>query len=212
MIRPLATGQTPAWVRLLAPFRYLSIQHGHKTRLDWIWPGVLTVITVAVFCSLPVQPPLLGDHGVLQGVHDLIVLFSAFFVVALAAVATFAPGSLDELMHGTPPLLHERELTRRQFVCYLFGYLAVLSFLLFLAIVGAQIVVPSLHVILSPALFSWLKLIAGTVFTLAFWNMMITTMLGVYFLIERVNVNESTAAGGGPRGSRRRPGSGQRTA
>jgi hypothetical protein len=212
MIRPLAKGHTPAWVRLLAPFRYLSIQHGHKARFDWIWPGILTVVTVAGFCSLPIQPALLGEHGVLQGVHDLIVLFSAFFVASLAAVATFAPGSLDELMRGTSPLLRDRELTRRQFVCHLFGYLAVLSFLLFLAIVGAQIVDPSLHVILSPTLFSWLKLVAGTIFTFAFWNMMVTTLLGVYFLIERVNINEPAVADEGPRGSRRRSESGQKTA
>lgn len=211
MIRPLARGETPAWVRLLAPFRYLTIQHGLKSRFDWIWPGILTAITIIVFCLLPIQPKLFGDHGILQGIRDLIVLFSAFFVAALAAVATFARESLDDPMQGTSPRLGERELTRRQFVCYLFGYLAVLAFMLFLAIIVAEIGTPSLHVVLSPPLFSWVKLITGTIFTLAFWNMMVTTLLGVYFLVERVNFDESTADGS-PRESRRRSGTGQRAA
>lgn len=205
MIRPLARGETPAWVRLLAPFRYLSIRHGLKPRFDWIWPGVLTVITVVVFWLLPVKPSLLGEHGVLHGVRDLIVLFSAFFVAALAAVATFARESLDDLMQGTSPRLNDRELTRRQFVSYLFGYLAVLSFVIFLAIVAAEIVAPSFHTMISAALLPWVKGMSGAIFAFAFWNMVVTTLLGVYFLVERVNFDESTADGG-PRESRSRPG------
>lgn len=163
---------------LFRPFHYLAIQHGHKARLDWIWPGALTVITITVFCLLPVQPPLLGEHGIMTTLLGLIVLFSAFSVVALVAVASLARGSHDEYMH--------EDLTRRQFALHLFGYLAVLSFLLFLAIVGAQVVVPSLHVLLSRTLFSGVKLGTGTMFALAFWNMVVETMLGIYFLIERV--------------------------
>jgi hypothetical protein len=211
MIRPLARGETPAWMRLLAPFRYLRIRHGLKPRFDWIWPGVLTVVTITVLWLLPVQPKLLGEHGVLHGVRDLIALFTAFFVAALAAVATFARESLDDLMQGTSPRLHERELTRRQFVSYLFGYLAVLSFGLFLAIVAAEIIAPSLHVAFSPRVFSWVRAISGTVFVFAFWNMIVTTLLGVYFLVERVNFDETTADGS-PRETRRRPGPGQRAA
>ena len=205
MIRPLARGETPAWVRLLAPFRYLSIRHGLKPRFDWVWPGLLATTTVVGFCLLPVQPPLLGEHGVLHGVRDLIVLFSAFFVAALAAVATFARESLDDLMQGTSPRLNDRELTRRQFVSYLFGYLAVLSFIIFLAIVAAEMVAPSLHVLVRPVLFQWIKGLSGAIFAFAFWNMVVTTLLGVYFLVERVNFDESTADGG-PRESHQRPG------
>lgn len=203
MIRPLARGETPAWMRLLAPFRYLSIRHGLKPRFDWIWPGILTAITVIGFAVLPVKPALLGEHGVLHGVRDLIVLFSAFFVAALAAVATFARESLDDLMQGTSPRLHNRELTRRQFVSYLFGYLAVLSFGIFLAIIAAEITAPSLHVMIWPAVLPWIKFVSGAIFAFAFWNMVVTTLLGVYFLVERVNFDESTVDGS-PRESRPR--------
>jgi len=203
MMRPLARGETPAWMRLLAPFRYLLIRHGLKPRFDWIWRGIMTGITLVILWLLPVHPKLLGDQGVLHGIRDLIALFAAFFVAALAAVATFARESLDDLMQGASPRLHDRELTRRQFVSYLFGYLAVLSFGLFLAIVAAEIVAPSLPIVLGQTLYWWAKAITGAIFVFAFWNMVITTLLGVYFLVERVNFDESTADGS-PRESRRR--------
>jgi hypothetical protein len=41
---------------------------------------------------------------------------------------TFENKTLDHEMQGTTPTLYGRNLTRRQFVCYLFGYLAALSF------------------------------------------------------------------------------------
>jgi hypothetical protein len=188
MIRPLAPGETPAWKRLATPFRYLSIRHEIKTRFDWVWPLILTFITMMTFWLLPVTPKILGDDGFLKGVRDLIALFAAFFVVALAAVATFARPSLDELMQGTSPKLDDRELSRREFVCYLFGYLAVVSFALFLAAVVAQIIAPSLRLELSARSLWWVKAVCGTVFAFGFWNMFITTLLGIYFLVERVHL------------------------
>jgi hypothetical protein len=124
----------------------------------------------------------------LKGIRDLIALFAAFFVAALAAVATFARPSLDEYMAGTTPQLGRRKLTRRQFVCYLFGYLAVLAFSLFLAIVAAEIVAPSLRRGIPPGALWWLQAGLGTLFVLAFWNMVVTTLLGIYFLVARIHL------------------------
>jgi len=213
MIRFLAKGETPAWKRLVAPVRYLAIRHQIKPRYDWCWPLVLTAVTMAIFWLLPLRPALLGDHGILKGVQDLIALFAAFFVAALAAVATFDRKSLDLPMQGTTPTLDGRDLSRRQFMCYLFGYLAVLSFALFLGIVSADIVIPSLRVVLSVSALWWVKAISGAVFAFAFWNMIVTTLLGIYFLVERVNLDE-TVADGAPRPSVHSPdrGAGKRAA
>jgi Trk-type K+ transport system membrane component len=117
-----------------------------------------------MFWCLPVTPTTLGEAGFLKGVRDLIALFAAFFVVALAAVATFSRESLDLPMEGTTPTLDGKELSRRQFVCYLFGYLAVLSFALFLAAVLAQIITPSLRAELPAQALWWVKAVSGTVF------------------------------------------------
>jgi hypothetical protein len=177
---------------------YLAIRHEIKVRYDWGWPLVLTAVTMFVFWVLPVRPHVLGEDGVLKGVREFIVLLAAFFVVALAAVATFALETLDRPMQGTTPTLYGRDLTRRQFVCYLFGYLCVLSFALFLGCVAAQVVVPSLRVELSARVFWWVKATAGSIFTFGFWNMIVTTLLGIYFLVERVHLG----AGDTPREDR----------
>lgn len=196
MTRFLAVGETPAWKRLVAPVRYLAIKHDIKPRFDWGWPVLLTAVTMLVFWLLPKKPELLGEAGILKGVRDLIGLFAAFFVAALAAVATFGRPSLDDPMEGTTPTLDGRDLSRRQFVCYLFGYLAILAFALFLSIVFAQIIAPSLRTLLSSDVMWWLKAITGTIFVFAFWNMIVTTLLGIYFLVERVHLEKPRTQNG----------------
>ena len=189
-MKRLVKGQTPAWAMLLSPFRYLSIRHEVKDRVDYIWPLVLTLITMGVFWLLPVPARVLGEGGFLIGVRDLIALFAAFFVVALAAVSTFDRKTLDQPMDGTPPRLDGRDLTRRQFDCRLFGYLAALSFALFLACVAAEIAAPSLRYLFSPRVLWWIRAVLGSVFTFGFWSMVVTTLLGIWFLIERVHLKE----------------------
>lgn len=144
---------------------------------------------MALFWLLPIKPDILGNDGVLKAVREFIVLLAAFFVVALAAIATFALESLDRPMEGTTPTLAGRDLTRRQFVCYLFGYLCVLSFGLFLACILAQIVAPTLRLKFSSDVIWWVEAVTGTVFAFGFWNMIVTTLLGIYFLVERVHLS-----------------------
>jgi hypothetical protein len=186
----LLPGQASAWMRLLAPFRYLCIKHEFKRRFDIWWPLGLTIVTMGVFWILPVTPRVLSDGGFLKGVRDLIALLAAFYVVALAAVSTFDRPGLDKPMEGTPPTLDGKDQTRRQYVCFLFGYLSALSFVLFLVSVGAEIVAPSLRVTFNPTVLWWLRAILGSIFTFGFWSMIVTTMLGIWFLIERVHLKE----------------------
>lgn len=193
-MRLLVRGQTSAIRRLLSPFRYLQIKHDLKGRFDFGWPIFLTVLTMGGFWLLPIAPQTLGDAGFLKGIRELIGLFAAFFVVALAAVSTFARPSLDQLMEGTPPKLAGRDLTRRQFVCYLFGYLAALSFTLFLACVAAEIIAPSLRHLFSPLILWWIRALLGAVFAFGFWSMVVTTFLGIWFLVERVHVGAPDGA------------------
>jgi hypothetical protein len=181
-------GQTPAWLMLLAPFRYLAVRHEVKRRIDYGWPLALAALTMGTLWLLPVASQVLGEGGYLKGVRELIALFAAFFVVALAAVSTFDRPTLDMVMEGTPPTLDGRDLTRRQFVCRLFGYLAALSFVLFLMSVAAEIVAPSFRYWFSPHILWWIRAVLGTLFAFGFWNMVATTFLGIWFLIERVHL------------------------
>jgi hypothetical protein len=192
-VRVLAPGEPGAWRRLVAPLQYLIIRHGIKGRFDWAWPGVLTAITMLVFWYLPEKAEVLGDKGFLKGIRDFIALLAAFFVVALAAVSTFSNDTLDQPMEGTTPRLRDRDLSRRQYVCFLFGYLSVLSFGLFIICIGAEILAPSLRKSFNPTLLWYIRAVLGTMFTFGFWNMVITTLLGIYFLVERVHLRPSRA-------------------
>lgn len=184
---------TPAWRRLLSPLRYIAIKHEMKPKFDFWWPLGFTIISLGFFWALPVAPKFLGDGGFLKSLRDLIALLAAFFVAALAAVATFARENLDKLMEGTSPTLKSRgqseplPLTRRQFVCYLFGYLAFIAFALFLSIVAAEILYPNLKLLLEPSWLPYVRFAASAIFMFVFWNMIVTTLLGIYFLVERVH-------------------------
>ena len=142
-------GVTPAWRRMISPLRYWRVKHSAKRSFDYGWPLVLTVVTVGLFMFLPVRPAILGEQGFVKGLHDLIGLLAAFFVAALAAVSTVERKALDAPMIGTPPTLDGLPLSRRQFVCMLFGYLSVLAFVLYLASILAEILAPSLRATLS---------------------------------------------------------------
>lgn len=188
MTRFLEKGETAAWQRLLSPLKYLLIKHSIKDRYDLWWPLGCTIFTMAVFLVLPVHAQILGDGGFLKGLRDFIGLLAAFYVVALAAVSTFSLETLDLPMEGKTPTLNNKDLSRRQFVCYLFGYLSVISFGIFLACISAEVVAPSLKFELSPAAFWWVRGVLGSVFSFSFFNMIITTMLGIFFLVERIHM------------------------
>ncbi len=171
---------------MLAPARYLRIRHSAKFGFDYGWPLILTVLSVALFMALPVRPAILGSDGFIKGLHDLIGLLAAFFVAALAAVSTVERKALDAPMLGTPPTLGGKPLSRRQFVCFLFGYLSMVAFVLYMASIVAEVVAPSLRAAVSPYHLGWLRTGLGSIYAFVFWNMATTTMLGIWFLIERV--------------------------
>ena len=177
---------TAAWRRMLSPLRYLFIRHGAKRAFDFGWPAALSIVTIAIFIVLPVRPPILGDQGFLKSLHDLIGLLAAFFVAALAAVSTVDRKTLDIPMLGAPPILDRKPLSRRSFICMLFGYLSFVAFALFLGSVLAEFIAPSLRVSVNARTLDILRLFLGLVYAAVFWNMVCTTLLGIWFLVERV--------------------------
>ena len=181
-----ANTKSPAWRRMLSPLRYLAIRHTAKIAFDWGFPAILTAATLAVFILLPIRPPIVGDKGVLRQLHDLIGLLAAFFVAALAAVSTVDRKSLDAPMIGTPPILYGEALSRRRFVCMLFGYLSFVAFALYLCSIIADVFAPSLRAVVTPSWLGYLKVTLGGAYGFAFWNMSTTTMLGIWFLVDRV--------------------------
>lgn len=191
------------WLRqLLAPLTYLRIRLGpgviyeSKRFYDYVLPLVLGALTTVGYFSLDPQPALLGDHGLLFSISGLLQLLVAFFIAALAAVATFPRESMELPMRGSPALLSvwsneqqryvDKNLTRRQFVCYLFGYLSFVSLVLFLAIIIAAAVWKNLTEVIPPEAAYWVKVLLSGCFWATLWNVVIQTILGLYFLADRM--------------------------
>jgi hypothetical protein len=198
--------------QILTPLRYLKIQQGistlkSKVVYDWIFPVILALATTWLFAVYASGDPLFSERGVIGGFQKLLELLVPFYIAALAAVSTFNREGLDDKMKGVPATLslqsrHAEKgevqiLTRRQFICYLFGYLAFLSLFLFLFIVlfrltGPRIALEIASLVNLPDVIGYLRVIVLFVFLFPLWQLIVITMLGVYFMCERLQVMTDT--------------------
>jgi len=174
---------------LLKPLRYLAIAHEVKTWVDLWIPVILGVLSVGAIVWIDLTSQVLSDSGFVAGINELLQILAGFYIAALAAVATFNLGDLDNKMEGKAPTIVDTvdgekvtvALTRRQFLCAMFGYLAWMSIVLFLigltfrALASAAISVP------RPV-----ANVALSFYSIAVWNLLTTTALGLYYLSDRI--------------------------
>jgi hypothetical protein len=189
--------------QLLTPMRYLRIRQGislfkSKAVYDWVLPMLISI--PATYIGYKYSIGIFSEKGVIGGFQKLLEILVPFYIAALAAVATFARDGLDEPLKGhaaTVSIRHsngmwvEHVLTRRQFICYLFGYLAFLSLVLFVGILFLNLVSQKSG-LLAHELFGeqlqYAKIAAIYIFMVPIWQMIVITLLGVYFMSERLMV------------------------
>jgi hypothetical protein len=189
--------------QLMTPLRYLRIRQGvsllkSKTVYDWLLP--LLVSIPATYVGYKYSLGIFSEKGVIGGFQRLLEILIPFYIAALAAVATFQRDGLDDTLKGHPATLSIRHahgdwvehiLTRRQFICYLFGYLAFLSLCLFVAILFLNLISQKSGMAAHEFFGAYLqiaKVVTIYVFMVPIWQMIITTLLGVYFMSERLMV------------------------
>lgn len=188
--------------QLFVPIRYLQIKQGKgifssKFTYDFTIPFVLSVVSILTVSLLSISLGVFSNTGLVSSIVNLLSLFTAFFIAALAAVSTFDRKGLDEIMKGQPAVLElvnrrnenpERPLTHRQFICYLFGYLSFISILFITSIYFFKLIVPSmLKIVNIPELLaSILKFGFGFLFFFVFWQILVTVLFGIYFLCDRL--------------------------
>ncbi len=190
------------WMNQLGScFNYIRIRDGEhlyysKRVFDFIIPAVLAFITTVVHFGAAGMPSLFGEGGVLSGFRGLFELLAPFFLAALAAVATFGSPKLESSLRGNPAVLtvnteyaghsEDIQLTRRQFICYLFGYLCSTSLVILVLIIlgdgfaGWIATLPSILLLQVPATFVCYFLL---------WHVLSITMLGIYFLTDRIHAD-----------------------
>jgi hypothetical protein len=197
--------------QLLTPLNYLRIRHGEgfyysKRMIDWVVPLIATICVVLV-CRLVDQPlSLQTSSHFFDAVTNLLALLIAFFMAALAAVATFDRQGLDQLIENEEATLWryvrkfdkkiDDKLSYREFICYLFGFLSFTSLFVYIFVVLHQLVWAKVASLLSQwtfhyfgLLLSWAEITAGLLFVFFVFvccQLFVTALLGINFLTERI--------------------------
>jgi hypothetical protein len=149
--------------------------------------------------------PFFHKDGLLDKLLILTSALTGFYVAALVAAATFSHPDLDKVFKAGPVALVTRDadgqkitehLTRREFVCTIFGYLAfsslALSLLssLFTALSGFDHEAVASWRLIGPFLGGpYLLITRGIVIILlsgAIAHLAIVTCLGLYYLMDRL--------------------------
>ena len=183
--------------QLFTPLLYLKIQNPVKRHFDLKIPlAVSSIITVLFFFANRDLSVVLTDGGVLTSIKRLLQILAGFFIASLAAIATFSNESIDKPLSGEPAKLYHHKyknepeiLTRRRFLTFLFGYLSFSSIMIYLALSSIKVFDLALNKIFSlgqnqALILSWI-IFAG--FCFWFFNIIITTLLGLHYLTERIH-------------------------
>lgn len=182
--------------RLFSPFRYLKIRHEAKWVYDFLLPFLLAICsTITLFC-IPNRPPFFGSNGIVTYVSEILKFLSPFYIAALAAVATFDSPSIKASFKGKKPFIIEKErgepkrneLNRRQFLSLAFGYLALVSLLMYFAGYIAWII--STNIDWAGGFLKFVKISCSFAYLFVFYNILTTTMLGLFYLSDRLHREE----------------------
>lgn len=188
--------------RLLTPLLYLRIDRQGKVFDELLLPVILLAFTYLVFWALDWKLVIFGSSGLVAGVGSYLQVVTGFYIASLAAVATFNQKNMDVRMAGDSPSLVvewkgrklEEKLTRRRFLCFLFGYLSFLSVFVYFGGVGANLLAQPLVTKLPTEAHFWVKWGFVSIYLLVVYNLICTTLLGLYYMTERIHRPESEFA------------------
>ena len=181
--------------RLFRPLDYLRIEHPQKKKFDIIIPLILSIISTGLFAILPQPIKLFSDCGLIFFVTDLLKILSGFYIASLAAVATFNGPGMEQNIAGKPIILEKiykgkktkEELTRRKFLCLLFGYLSFMSIFLYFLGAGSILLKENIKIVFPNIVNDYLKYLFIFCYSILVYNLLITTMHGLYYLVDRIH-------------------------
>lgn len=166
--------------QLLTGFRYLRVSGDGKRLLDLGLPIALTAASLAID-TFVVPISVIGERGLIQLINELLQVLVGFYVASLAAVATFASTALEQKAQNL--YFQGKLMRRRAFLCYMFGYLSVLSLTLYVVGVMAILGASQLHAAAQSV--PPFRSVALAVYMFFAWNMVTVTLMGLHYLIDR---------------------------
>lgn len=181
----------------LRSLNYLRVSHGYALWYNWIYPLVLGGATALGILQLVTATSLFEADGFVRSFTPVLSILAPFYIAALAAVATFSGNqSVDSPFDMSQPVLlkvigdggdwENIDVTPRHFLSLLFGYCTSLSILLLLVSIFA----PFIAKLTEIASCDWAPFLLSTVFVVfAFLlsQLILGTLLGVYFLADRIH-------------------------
>jgi hypothetical protein len=190
--------------RLTYPLRYFRLENSEKRKFDYIATMLLAGVLAAPFVLLD-GPSFFRPNGFLDKLLTLTSALAGFYVAALVAAATYGHPDLDKTIRVGQIALITKDadgkrvselLTRREFACMIFGYLAFASLFLslmcafFIAMSGANLArfadTPWIGFLFSGV--GWMTLRAVVILGLcaSAAHIVVATALGLYYLMDRL--------------------------
>jgi hypothetical protein len=181
--------------KLFKPLDYLRIRHHEKSWYDFYIPLLIGIgITVALYL-LPLPIKTFGKSGLIELITGILQILTGFYIASLAAVSTFKSEGMDDPIKGDSITLKikirdkkvDKPLTRRDFLCYLFGYLTLLSLTIYflggfsnLLVVNFKFLIPiSYHICVKWSFVLFFLILSS--------NLIITTLFGLFYLVDRIH-------------------------
>ena len=179
---------------LFRPWSYLTITPRlyQKNMTDWIIPFCLSCVSMLALWLLSDMNNAFMTDGIIVKTAAFIQTLPGFYLAALSAIATFNKPELDQYTQGESlhidVLLGQNkvnvQLTRRRFLCAMFAFLTLQSFII--SLLG--LVLP------MPAVFTYPQLLGIFVcfcFIFLVWQLLTVTLWGLYYLGERMHIRNN---------------------
>lgn len=180
---------------LLAPLKYLKITNSAKRVYDLALPVAGATGLTCLLLVWPGEADIFGENGFLAGLQDFVAIIGGFFVAALTLVNTTSSASLDAPVSGTPRLVmtgQAEPITRKQLLCFLFGYLAFSAFCLYAIGLLAMLVAPGIKEVLAAGWEFPAKLAFVGAYTLWLSHVFVATLFGLYYFTDRLQRPDTT--------------------
>ena len=194
---------------VLYPLNYLRLRNERGNLVVWrdVLPVALLVIVIVLFFELVSTSNFYGKDGFVEKAGGITSSLTGFYIAGLLAVATFTINqtALDHPIKIGPVFLGEgdtrQSLSRREYVCLMFGYLAVLSlsFSLFSAFSGAGAEAVATKLAASSATIRgvtlqtrWIVGLVGEIgVSVVVSHIALTTGYGLYYLTKKIYEREA---------------------
>jgi hypothetical protein len=187
----------------LSPLKYLRLRNERRTRLvfrDFMPMFVITIIFASPFIAFD-QINFSRAAGFVDRMGSLAAVLAGFYIAALVAVGSFSAsiGDLDSPISNGKIYLNksdEDSLTRREYICAVFGFLSFLSLFIAIASSFVLIIAPAVSGIADKeifkifgfptSIFDLVRSLVVFIYCFILSAMIVTTFYGLYYLTDRI--------------------------